>query len=283
MKCFYHSADLDGHCSGAIIKQMYPDCEMIGINYGDSLPWDILTDVRETVWMVDFALQPFDLMIKLARSCRLHWIDHHVSAYNEAMKRNFECDLWFVDCKNAACELVWEYVMDKPLPDSVHLLGRHDVFDHTDPKTLPFQFGMRMIKDTRPDNFVLWKSLFSSSVGNSKVNDIIEKGRIILEYTNSENEKHARACSFETFFDGYSCIAVNKALANSMIFDSVYDDKKHDLMIVFGFRKGKWLVSLYTKKDDIDVSKIAQRYGGGGHKKAAGFPCKELPFYLFNE
>ena len=38
MKCFYHSADLDGHCSGAIVKMVYPECELIGINYGDKFP-----------------------------------------------------------------------------------------------------------------------------------------------------------------------------------------------------------------------------------------------------
>ncbi len=283
MKCFYHSADLDGHCSGAIIKQQFPDCEMIGINYGDSFPWHLLTDVKETVWMVDFSLQPFDLMFKLARSCKLHWIDHHKSAYEEAIKSNFECDLWFVDCENSACELVWEYVVDTHLPNSVYLLGRHDVFDHSDPRTLPFQYGMRMLKDTKPDNFVLWKSLLEPAVGNPKVNDIIEKGQVILDYITTENEKYAKSCSFETIFEGYNCIAVNKALANSMIFDSVYDDKKHDLMIIFGFRKGKWTVSLYTKREHIDVSEIAKRHNGGGHKKAGGFQCKELPFHLFHD
>ncbi len=29
--------------------------------------------------------------------------------------------------------------------------------------------------------------------------------------------------------------------------------------------------SLRTNYDDIDVAKIAQKFGGGGHKKAAGF------------
>ena len=42
MKCFFHSADLDGHCSGAIVKHKYPDCEMIGINYGQEFPWDTI-------------------------------------------------------------------------------------------------------------------------------------------------------------------------------------------------------------------------------------------------
>ena len=38
MKCFYHSADLDGHCSGAIAKHFDPAYQLIGINYGDPFP-----------------------------------------------------------------------------------------------------------------------------------------------------------------------------------------------------------------------------------------------------
>lgn len=39
---FYHSADLDGFCSGAIIKYSFPECELIPINYGDTFPWEII-------------------------------------------------------------------------------------------------------------------------------------------------------------------------------------------------------------------------------------------------
>ena len=34
----------------------------------------------------------------------------------------------------------------------------------------------------------------------------------------------------------------------------------------------------YIPKKNIDCSEIAKKYGGGGHKQAAGFQCKELPF-----
>lgn len=30
----------------------------------------------------------------------------------------------------------------------------------------------------------------------------------------------------------------------------------------------------------IDVSEIAKRHGGGGHVKASGFTCKELPWFV---
>ena len=42
----------------------------------------------------------------------------------------------------------------------------------------------------------------------------------------------------------------------------------------------KWVVSLYTTKINIDVSKIAKLYGGGGHKGAAGFVSDDINLFL---
>ena len=89
MKCFYHSADLDGHCSGAIVKLKYPDCEMIGINYGDIIDINNIHQDEE-VFMVDFCLQPFDGMLELNKKAKLYWIDHHAKgSIDEAFQRDF--------------------------------------------------------------------------------------------------------------------------------------------------------------------------------------------------
>ena len=37
--------------------------------------------------------------------------------------------------------------------------------------------------------------------------------------------------------------------------------------------------SLRTTYDDVDVAKLAQSWGGGGHKKAAGFTVKGRMVY----
>ena len=90
MKGFYHSADLDGHCSGAVIKLKYPNCEMIGINYGDEFPWDSISE-NDVVIMSDFGLQPFEDMLKLNDKCnQLIWIDHHITAMDEYDKHDIE-------------------------------------------------------------------------------------------------------------------------------------------------------------------------------------------------
>jgi hypothetical protein len=130
--------------------------------------------------------------------------------------------------------------------------------------------------DTNPENQEFWEELFDIE----RVQQITEEGGLILKYQQTENEKYIKASSFETELDGLKCIAVNKMLTNSMLFTSIWDPEKYDAMLAFGWRNGQWTVSLYSDKPDIDVSGIAKNRGGGGHKGASGFQCKELPFGL---
>lgn len=285
MKCFYHNADLDGHCSGAIVKYKYPECEMVGINYGDEFPWnDIKKD--ETVFMVDFCLQPFEDMEKLNSICNLIWIDHHKSAIKEAKKRNFIAKGGQVlEVGKAACELCWEYLFsNRKIPLGVKLLGRYDVWDlKYCQDVLPFQYGMRTC-NTGLDKYiqklpVVWDKVFKNDT--DFLGRCIKNGRTILRYIEKENKKYVEQYCFETEINYIPALAVNKGLGNSQLFNSVWNTRKHPIAIAFVWRKGNWTVSLYTTEETgIDVSEIAKSYGGGGHKCAAGFQCKELPFKL---
>ena len=35
--CFYHSADLDGVCSGALVKHFVPDVELVGCDCSEGV------------------------------------------------------------------------------------------------------------------------------------------------------------------------------------------------------------------------------------------------------
>lgn len=277
MKCFYHKSDLDGHCSGAIVKLKYQDCEMIGVDYDDDLSTMAemgLIDIQdgETVFVVDFSFGVED-MSWLKENTDLVWVDHHKSALEKLE--------WF-ECKGkreigkAGCELTMEYLYPEvPMPISVRLLGRYDVWDHADNRVLPFQYGMRSFENTFPES-LLWVSILNPE-GNF-IPSIIEKGQTILDYERKQNEIYAKGMSFESDFEGYRAICLNKAFSNSKIFDSVYDPNLHDIMILFGYRAGQYKFSLYCAKPEIDVSAIAVKYGGGGHKGAAGFYSNKLIF-----
>ena len=277
MKCFYHSADLDGHCSGAIVNDANGgNVDMIGINYGDEFPWDSIEN-GETVYMVDFTLQPFEDMEKLNSLCDLIWIDHHKTAIDEAYKRGFLASGGqSLEVGKAACELVWDWFYKGEKNDAVHLLGRYDVWDLI-PGTLELQNGLRM-HDTRPDNYWLWGKLLNGS--QAFLEEQLGVGEILLKKQKMDNEAYVRSCSFETEIDGLKCIAINRGLTNSQIFESVYDTAKYDVMLTFVWKKGRWTVSMYSDQENIDVGVICKSRGGGGHRGAAGFQCDELPFVL---
>lgn len=285
MKVFYHSSDLDGQCSGAIVKYYNPKCELFPINYGQEFPWDKINK-KEVIYMVDFTLQPFDQMIKLSSMCDLIWIDHHNTELIESEKRKFNPKGYR---KNgiAACALTWLYCSKKKIDDdnfpiAIKYLAMYDIWDHSDPNTLPFQYGLRL-KNTFPDQQQLWSKLFDIKDNKDyHIQHIIGNGEIVLEYETQNNAKFAKSYVYETELNGYKAIICNKGFTNSKVFDSVWDDNKYDIMITYcrkQFKSGnKWLVTLYSTKDNVDVGLIARKYNGGGHKNAAGFETDVLPF-----
>lgn len=284
MICIYHSKDLDGYCSGAIVKRKYPDAIMIGYDYGQELDMFNIPEGRKII-MIDVSL-PMPEMLKLAQHSgyQLTWIDHHISAINDYKAFVGEGETFLTAVLEngiSACEGGWKHLFpDEFMPTAVKLLGEYDTWrnqdkDRWDNAIMPFQYGMRMFcqsAETFPQELLDWYDI----VTDNPVYKIIHEGKLILSYQKTQNE---RACkiAFETVFEGLRAICLNNGGANSQVFESVYDESKHDVMIPFIFTGKHWTFSLYTTKDDVDCSVIAKSKGGGGHKKAAGFQLKELP------
>lgn len=282
--CFYNKSDFDGKCAGAIVKDNLPHCEMIGWNYGDPIPLELI-DKNTIVYIVDLSFPP-DMMLFIQRiSWHVVWIDHHDTALKDAEKYEYNYFFGIREQGIGACELTWRYFYpDMEVPKAVRLLALYDVWKHEDPDVLPFQYGLRIGSDeeTRPGSD-LWYTLFNNHFG--LVEEYIHDGRLILEYETVQNSFKCKSIFFETeFIDGhnkrYDVIAANVGPCNSKFFDSYYDPKRHYMMVSFVRRSGKRDFSLYSTRDDIHCGEIAKQFGGGGHPGAAGFslPSMTLPF-----
>ena len=70
-------------------------------------------------------------------------------------------------------------------------------------------------------------------------------------------------------FNGYKTLVVNSPIWNSEI-GHILADKLPPIGIIWFQRNGRICVSLRSN-GKVDVSELAKRYGGGGHKAAAGF------------
>lgn len=283
-----HHYDLDGHCSAAIIKYLHPVARCYEMNYEDEIPWEDIKD--NIVYIVDFSFGLEDMKRVMKEAKQVIWIDHHVSAIKD-LKSISNSVLGSRDIEEtySGCELTWKYIFpNDPMPRAVHLLGRYDVHDYADPETIPFEYAM-MSKDTNPETCMnLWVNLFNNQDDPGEFNfwdkenlveETVEEGKPMQEFVEKMNVNTVKNVAVTVLLEGHKFLAVNSYLINSNALEKVFQAKKWDAMMVFYRKSGGWSVSIYNgNHDGVDCVAIAKKFGGGGHKDAAGFFCKKLPF-----
>jgi oligoribonuclease NrnB/cAMP/cGMP phosphodiesterase (DHH superfamily) len=267
--CIYHN-DTDGRASAAIVRRaLGSDVVMCEMKYGDSFPLDEIL-VADHIIIVDFSL-PREDMQRLAAYHQFTWIDHHKSAIEEMSDIS---DDWpgVRQTDEAACVLTWRYFFpDKPIPRAVVLIGDRDIWRWDERETGAFNEGLYQL-NTNPYNTKLWKPLLNND--RALVKEIIDRGGILREARLRNIQSATARYGFVVIFEGHRTLAVNLRGSGDLgehirncgyeiaycYIDNLVDGE------LFTF------VSLYSK--EVDVAKIAQRFGGGGHRGAAGFHFK---------
>lgn len=281
--CIYHNADLDGKCSAAIVRTVYPDAQLIGRNYGDVAPLGILPTV-ETVFVTDFTL-PWPLMDELASRYELNWIDHHIHKMNESQKRNYHTGgLQILNPHFAACELVWMTLRSPEgapgVPAAVRLLGTYDAWrdsgtPYWESAVMPFQCAMQAMDFSVDDN-LSWAWLFAA--GEERIAEIISRGDLVYSFKKQQYATLAKAGGLVEW-EGHTWWVVNSPVSGSMADRGIEVD--HDGVICYYWDqpKGCYKFSLRSVAGSkIDVGAIATRHGGSGHVGAAGFQSLVLPW-----
>lgn len=279
----YHSRDLDGWCSAAIVQyyhELLEDKEdylfyYVGWDYGDPIP-ENLYDYHKVI-MCDVSF-PKEVMGKLFDHYGVNflWIDHHVSALKE---NNIDLIHGIQNDEKAACELTWEYFFPhKKMPEFVWYLGMYDSFrlkgtEHEE-NVLRYQYGARAVIDS-PEKAYWHLTRWDDSLTPAMLN----VGEGVLLYL-QKRAKQIYARSFPMKIDGYKFLAVNEERFNPITFGIDYHKDGYDGFASFFFKNGKWEVSLYSDNGETDVSDLAKIRGGGGHFGAAGFIVPDINYYI---
>ena len=220
--CIYHSIDLDGWMSAAIVKHWYEkkyypntlyhgnvivdpneglhSLTFLGWNYGDPIP--NLSEYDEVI-MCDVSF-PLTDMLELDNK-EFIWIDHHISAITKIdsfVKENMEFQDKTIadevkidglrDTNFAACELTWQYFFpNQSMPEIVRLLGRYDCFGHKgtneEKKVLEFQYGARQAISNYEEAYdYLLRSIHKSRISSTIEEDILMQGKSIYSYLCTE-------------------------------------------------------------------------------------------------
>jgi len=311
MKCFYHN-DLDGNAAAFCVYAWVgiksitkvSDVSFIEINYGTKFPFEKIKK-NEQIWIVDYSISPDEMRKLLKITQDVTWIDHHKTAIEKYADFEFPIRGIRKDGE-AACVLTWKYIhwwtgrgegkedftkenIHIPVAKCILLVGDRDVWKWEHKETRSF-FNGSQLHDTSPSSNFWWKCMDHEveplplpNNGNATAqkrgikfwNKLLLSGEIIQKYKNQGDSGINKSLGWITNFEGFSCFAINRGRVSSDRLGNNMDD--YDICLR-DYHDGKqFTVSLYTKKD-IDCSNIAKKYGGGGHKKAAGFQCKELPF-----
>lgn len=299
----YHSADLDGKASGAVLLNHFKNAQTFGYDYGQEFP--ITKLAGRNLVMADVTVEPEHMFSLAKETYEFVLIDHHVSAFDKiiqyAAENNIETIIselnglvkcyffpefnfrYYYSDVLSACEICQTLY---PLKHSfsrekIRLLGQYDTWRNN---------GKEMVNDYKWNEqvmpFQMASRLFNrvvdvlNSLGEDDINYQITIGNKILEYQKIQSENIVKSKSFTFELNGIRILACNGVASSSQSFDGFYLEEIHDAMMPFSFNGSKWFFSLYTTKDDVDILSIAKSFGGGGHKKACGFslPLNEVHF-----
>jgi len=274
--CIHHN-DADGRASAAIVRRaLGPDVNLYEMNYGDPIPWETIFSVDRVV-IVDFSLPQGDMQ-RISRENDFIWIDHHISAIEE-LSGISEGWSGIRDTREAACVLTWRYFFpNQPVPRPIVLIGDRDAWHWREAETGAFDEGLHQ-QDTNPQNDALWGPLLEDDP--QFVGQLVARGEILREARLQDIQRQVDNYGFAVDFEGCRALAINtrgngdigsyiQKLGYQLAYCYVDNCQNGNLMTFVG---------LYSS--DVDVSEIARKFGGGGHRGASGFSfersCSPFP------
>ncbi len=196
-------------------------------------------------------------------------IDHHVSNAEGCGMVNY-----IVPTASSASELIYDLIdpayLDKEIAEAIYLGIAHDtgVFKYscTAPKTL------RIVADLIEYGFDFPTLLDKTFYEKTYLQNLI-LGRILLE-----SQMHLDGKVISGFIN-------MKTMAEMGVCGKDFDGVINQLRITEGTDSAIFMYQINAvtykvslrSKHIVDVSKIAEHFGGGGHVRAAGFYCKGEP------
>lgn len=306
----YHDADFDGKLSNEVcrfhLSRLYPDAAIhsYGWDYGRPVPVPYIDDAKTTImgwpcfdaiYIVDLSVD--ELMARPELSQKIVWIDHHKSAIEkwDKVQNANECQYVrrpFVGMRIdgvAACRLCWQwftfgrgphgvptkedFVNRRVVePEIIRLAGEYDIWDHRDPNGKALQFGLRTL-DVASFHTACEEQFSGSSVADSLLKSYIQVGHAIKTYMDKQSEEYSAAYSQTIKWEGLTFCALNIGQRGNSDLLRGGIKLEHDACFAWRYDGKNVLVSLYhiDGKTHHDLSLIAVKHGGGGHRGACGF------------
>lgn len=267
--CFFHAGCPDGLGAAWAVRQAWGEqAEYRPRTHDERVDTRELDGVQ--VVYVDFAPSNDELIELAETAAQIVVLDHHVSsrdriqadpAVANAIEGRGHC-IHF-DLEHSGAVLAWHYFSpDEPVPDLLRYVEDQDVWAWKLPRSQEVNAAI----GSYPLDFETWDEL-----ARTPAEELARQGEPIVRSNRTEVHRalHAATC---LWLDGQRVEAVNAttnraSIGHELAKRAAYGRPWGCVYRVTGDRVTATLYSI----GDVDVSQLASRLGGGGHRNAAGF------------
>jgi oligoribonuclease NrnB/cAMP/cGMP phosphodiesterase (DHH superfamily) len=201
-----------------------------------------------------------------AKNYSLIILDHHVS--NEKDTRYFKENVF--DNNHSGAVLAWKYFYPtQPLPRLLRYIEDVDLWRRSLPQVdvvMPYIYMQER-------NFTVWNKLVRDFAAPKGFRNFVSRGSLLYVYEQSAiADILSRAMLVK--FEGKKVYAINNSLKRyTSELGGILVKKKAPMALIWYEDEEGLKVSLRSD-GTVDVSKIAGKYGGGGHRSASSFIVK---------
>lgn len=256
----YHSKCSDGFGGAwAAWKKFGDDATYLPAE--DRNHYHVNLDGKE-VYIIDYSY-PKDVMLELEQKAKkLVVIDHHLSTKETVMM--LKDHVFSID--HSGAYLAWQYFFpDLSVPKLIDYIEDGDLYKFSLLDAKPILSYLYVL----PFDFAVFSKASEELETESGYSKILEQGTLLQTVHDRQVEYFAGRAELVEF-EGYTIYAVN---ANNIVASDLghlLSSKQGPFALIFNYEKWGWKCSL-RGDGTVDLSKIAQKYGGGGHFNASGF------------
>jgi oligoribonuclease NrnB/cAMP/cGMP phosphodiesterase (DHH superfamily) len=261
--CIYHGNCLDGYGAAWAVRHALGDNIQFYKGIHQQPPPDV--DGLD-VYLVDFSYKKEVLEDMLNTAASVTILDHHISAeedLSELLKAGKINGLF--DINKSGAMLAWQWFNPgKPPPVLIKHIQDRDLWLFKLDGTREINAAL----SSYPFDFKVWDKLMSSN--HDELKTLKRDGEAIERKLQKDIKELIASGVRRMIIAGYDVPVLNASSA-------YVSDAGHIMSIGEAFAACYWdhpdgrSFSLRSGKDGIDVAEVAKKYGGGGHKKAAGF------------
>jgi len=267
--CIYHANCADGFTAAWAVWKKHPDTEFVPGVYGKPPPDCVGRDVV----MVDFSYKR-DVLLQIAATANTVLIlDHHKSALAELVDLPGNVTAVF-DMERSGAMMAWNHYHPDHRPSDlvVHVQDR-DLWQFKREQTRAFQANLFSFEYT----FNNWDYVNSLCVDDCSYHQFVAEGEAIERKHFKDVKELIRSAGHRSIVAGVDVPTLNCPYFFSSDAGHIMAEGEPFAACYYDTAENR-IYSLRSHPDGTDVSLIAAKFGGGGHKNAAGFrvPLAEL-------